>query len=299
MSEEEKDAGVSQVDAPVELTNAQAWAEVNGQDEAPATAMDSEDNKPEAATDEKAEEHAEEARSEDDDGVDGQQPTKQQSEIDTEVKRLRGQVGGKDRRIRELEQKIADQARERKEKSKDAGRDPKDLDELEAEYPDIVKPLRGETADLRARIDALTQSVDTVSELHQTTLESDYEQEFDTFTAARPSGFGVVKDNRDAFWEWVDDQPKRDRDLAYSSQERVTDGKGMAGLLNRFEQHLGVDAAPVEPASQEAEISRGKRSSSDARLQGAKTVSGGAQKATSKPQKSETDRVAIWNSLQD
>lgn len=297
MSEDEKDAGVSEKDAPAELTSVQAWADVSGQIDDQATTPDSEDAKPDAAVDEEAEEHAEEASSDDEHSGDGQQPTKQRNNTETEIKRLRGQVGGKDRRIRDLEKKIADEKRKRQEDAKNQGADPKDLDDLRESYPDLVEPILKDQADLRRRIDALSQSVDTVSELHETSLATGYEQELEVFRTERPQGLKIVQDNRDQFWEWVDNQPRNDRDLAYGSQDAIQDGAGMADLLNRFETHLGVDAAPNESDPKGSQSQRGTRPSSNARLSGARTVSGGAQKATAKPQSSETDADAIWRSI--
>ena len=295
MSDKETAVTGSDEDTVTELDDVQAWSDVTGQDTIDASALDSEDEDQNAAADAEAEEHAEEASSEAEDGGEGQEPAEQRPNAEQEIKRLRGQVGGKDRKIRDLQKAIVEE-RKKREETKSSGRDPKDLDELRETYPDLVDPLLRENQDIRGRLDALTQSVDKISELQEHSLQSDFAEETQVFREMRPSGVEIVTKNPDAFWSWVEDQPRKDRDLAYDSQESISDGEAMAGLLDRFEAHLGVSTAPKEPGPKGSPSNRGTTRTSNARLAGARTVSSrGAQTATSKPQASETDEVAAWN----
>lgn len=295
MSDKETAAPDSDTDTDADLNDVQAWADVTGQDTVDASTLDSEDNDQNAAVDADSDEHADEARSDDDGDGEGQATTEQPKDVQNEIKRLRGQVGGKDRKIRELQQAIAAERKKRSEAKSD-GKPPKDLDELRESYPDLVEPILRENQDIRGRLDALTQSVDKMSELHETSLQSDFAEETQVFRQLRPTGTEIVSKNTDAFWSWVQDQPKKDRDLAFDSQEAILDGEAMADLLNRFETHLGVSAAPNEPDPKGSSNNRGTTRTSNARLAGARTVSSrGSQTATSRPQASETDDIAAWN----
>jgi len=297
MSDKETATADSETDTAEDLSDVQAWNDVTGQDTIDASALDSEDEQTDAASDQEADEPAEEAVSDAEDDGDGQQPAKQQSKPDVEVKRLRGQVSGKDRKIRELQQQIAEERRKRQEASRSAEANPKDLDDLKETYPDIVNPLLKEIEDIRSRLDPLSQSVDRMSELHESSLEADFAAETQVFRELRPTGTEVVRKNADTFWKWVEDQPKKDRDLAYSSQDAIQDGEAMAELLNRFDAHLGVSAAPNEPDPSGSSQKRGAPSTArSARLAGAKTMpSRGSSPASTKPSKAEMDEVAAWN----
>lgn len=301
MSDKETATSGSDKDTDEDLSNVQAWNDVTGQDTIDASALDSEDEQTDAASDRDADETAGRAVSDADDDGDGQQPAKQQDKPDVEVKRLRGQVSGKDRKIRELQQQIAEERRKRQEASKSPAEKPKDLDDLKETYPDIVNPLLREIEDIRSRLDPLSQSVDRMEGIHESSLEADFAAETQTFRELRPDGTKVVKDNPDAFWKWVEDQPRRDRDLAYSSQDYIQDGEAMADLLNRFDSHLGVSAARPEPGPTGSSQKRGIPSTSrNARLAGAKTMpSRGSQPASSSPSKTEVDEVAAWNYVVD
>lgn len=297
MSDDEKDAGVSEEGTPVELIEVQVWNELSGQTDEPITTSDSDELKTEAAADDQAEEHAEEtASSEGDDDGEGQKETEQPVKAEQEIKRLRGQVGGKDRQIRELQQRIAEQAKERQ--AQDAEKkDPADLDELEELYPDLVKPLRQETSDIRNRLDALSKGLDTVAELQETTQQVEVSHEREIFFDKRPEGLDVVKKDSAAFWNWVNDQPFADREMALANQNAVVDGEGLSDLLSRYDRHLGVETAQPSPDPVEDPKPKTTSRASNARLAGAATVPGGGQRVTSKPQPNDTDEVAIWNSM--
>lgn len=297
MSDKETATADSDKDTDEDLQNVQAWNDVTGQDTIDASALDSEDEQTDAASDHDADETAQGAASDADDDGDGQQPAKQQAKPDVEVKRLRGQVSGKDRKIRELQKQISEERRKRQEASKAPVETPKDLDDLKETYPDIVNPLLREIEAIRSRLDPLSQSVDRMSELHESSLEADFAEETQIFRELRPNGTKVVKDNPDAFWRWVEDQPRKYRDLAYASQDAIQDGSGMAELLSRFDEHLGVSAAPNEPDPSGSSKQRGTTNTArNARLSGAKTMpSRGSQPASSSPSRAETDEVAAWN----
>ena len=295
MSDQETDAAVSDEDTDADLNDVQAWNEATGQEPPQTTTSDSEDDTHDAAADQEAEEHAEEASSDAEEGGDGHEPAKQHDDPNAEIKRLRGQVGGKDRKIRELQQKIAEERKARQE-SQTKGPDPKDLDDLRESYPDLVNPILQRLEDIQNRLDRTDQSVDRFAELHEASMNADFAAETQVFRQLRPDGTKVVSDNPDAFWEWVEDQPRKDRDLAYASQKAIQDGEAMADLLGRFDAHLGASTAPKEPGSKEPPQKRGTSTTSNARLAGAQTVSStGGRPATSKPNSAETDEIAAWN----
>ena len=297
MSDKETARSDSKTDTLPELDEVQVWDAVLGQELGNTTTEDSDDDTPNAADDPDAQEHADKASSSAEDDGEGQSPAEQRTEPSTEVKRLRGQVSGKDKKLRELQQAIAAERKKRKE-LESKGADPQTLEDLRESFPDIVEPFLKENMDIRSRLDALDGSIDKMSELHEATLQNSFDDETAQFQELRPSGTKVVRENRNAFWNWVEDQPAKDRELAYASQDAIQDGVAMADLLNKFETHLSAGEAPNEPVPSGTKSNRGSTASSRARLSGAQTVaSRGSQSAVSKPRAHETDDVAIWNSI--
>lgn len=288
-------------DTSEEKTEAQLRDEILNARSSGSTSQDSEPEDASVPVDEIAKEPPEEgdepdqgddkAISEDpqdaDDKPDGQRPE------DDKAKRLAGIVSARDKqinkysqRIRELEERIA-------KADKVEPVDISSLDELEETYPDLMGGVAKTIRDLKGQVDALTSRSSDVSELTAERSREIYEAEEDALTAKMPDWKETVTGNREAFWSWVEDQPKADRDLAYSSQDKIIDSAGLHSVIERFKAHL-TGEVQTEPGSSEPESQRTNKR----RLDGARTVpSKGSQAASTQPRPGETDPVALRNKI--
>lgn len=298
MSDTDTTDGATETVAPDADNEAQVWATVTGQDRDDTPAEDDAvDDNQEADAEDAEDEPADKASSTEDDGGDGQDADEQrpdQTDFAEKEKRYRGTISAKDRTIRELKQKIAsfqDAANEER------GEDDQieTIEALREEYPDLLDPILKRLDALRADQDGIRQQLGAVSQYHSQELQHDAEQQVSYLSEQMPDWNDLVNDNAEAFWDWVDDQPKADRELAESSQDAIQDGEAMVALLNRFKAHLEGDAHQ----QQEEQSSTPKRGvSASRRLAGAQTVaSRGSQSAASRPQPDETDDVAIWQHI--
>jgi len=284
-------------DTSEEKTEAQLWNEALEARSSGSTSQDSEPEDASAPADEIAQEPPEEgdepnqgeAISEDPQGADDK-PDGQRQEED-KAKRLAGIVSARDKqlnkknqRIRELEERVA-----KAEKVEPV--DVSSLDDLAETYPDLMGGVAKTIRDLKGQVDALTKQAGDVSELTAERSQETYDYEEHILTEKMPDWQKTVEKNREAFWAWVDDQPKADRDLAYSSQDKVVDGEGLHGVIERFKTHL-TGEVQTEPGSSEPDSKRTNKR----RLDGARSVpSKGSQAASTQPHPGETDEVAIWN----
>lgn len=298
MSDKETTDGATDTVAPDADNEAQVWAEVTGQDPDTTAAEDSVDDNQEADAGEAEDEPAAQASSTEDDGGDGHDASEQrpdQPDFAEREKRYRGTISAKDRTIRDLKQKIASfQDAANEERSEDDQIDT--IDALREEYPDLLDPILKRLDDLRADQDGIRQQLGAVSEYHSQELQHEAEAQEYHLTEHMPGWKDLVDDNAEAFWDWIDDQPKADRELAESSQDTIQDGEGMVEILTRFKAHL--DGADAHQQQEEQSSTPKREVSTSRRLAGAQTVaSRGSQSATSRPQADETDEVAIWQHI--
>jgi|GEM_PF-4866782 len=284
-------------DTSGDRTEAQIWDEVQSARNSTSQSHDSEPEDASVPEEEIAEEPSDEgddpAISEDPKDADDK-PEKQRQDSDDKAKRLAGIVSARDkklnqqnRKIRDLEERIAGFSQ----KDKPTARDISSLDELKETYPDLMDGIVEQFRSQADQIAALTEQVGSHSELAAERSRETYKAETDVLNEKMPDWEKTVKDNRRAFWSWVEDQPRADRDLAYSSQEHVVDGEGLHDLLSRFKTHLTGEVHPA-PGSSEPESQR----TNQRRLDGARTVPNrGSQAATTRSRPDESDEVALWN----
>lgn len=225
-----------------------------------------------------------------DDEPDGQRP-----EGEDKAKRLAGIVSARDREINKKNKRIRDLERQIAGFSKDKPEAPdlSSLDELTETYPDLMGGVTEMLKKQAAQIAALNKQLGSVSELTAERSREESNREEAVLAARMPDWQKTVSDNRLAFWAWVEDQPRADRELAYASQDTVADGEGLLDLITRFKTHLTGEVHP-EPGSSEPESKR----TNQRRLDGARTVpSRGSQAATTKARPDESDEVALRNKI--
>lgn len=309
MSDKETTEDVTEAEKVEEVTSeedaeAQAWAEVIGHDTAQATAEDSVGDNQDADRDADEDEPAPEEGTSSDEGDDGEgqdadaQRPEDTTDQEQREKRYRGTISAQDRKIRELQRRIASfSADENKKRDEDDKIDT--LTQLREDYPDIINPMLDQIEALQEGQRGLEEKIGTVSELHSAQIANESDKESAFLEDKFPGWRDHISENAEAFWSWVDDQPKAIRDLAEDSQDGIQDGKAVFEMITNFEAHrTGKDAPQHEGSDTEEEPKPKREALTSRRLAGAKTVpSRGTQSATANPQPDETDGDAIWRKL--
>lgn len=304
MSDKETQSGVTDNAATPDAENEdQVWQQLTGHEGGETSSETSSDDNQEADADRADDENADKAISDEDDGDDGPAANEQRPDHDEQrEKRLRGIISGKDRalnakdrEIRTLQQQIASfQSR----KAEDKSGEPDSLEALREEYPELLGPLMDRLDKLGQAQSGLEEQFGAVSRLHGAQLESHAEEQLSILAEKMPDWQSMVQENTEAFWDWVDDQPKRDRELAEASQDVIQDAEATFDLLSRFRAHLTGEEPPQQRERASGSDPKPNRGAMSRRLAGAKSVaSRGSQSATGTPQPDETDEVAVWNSL--
>jgi hypothetical protein len=167
------------------------------------------------------------------------------------------------------------------------------LNRAREEYGDVVGPLADTIADLEARMDDLSareqRELSAMREQHNTLLAA----EEGKFIEEHPDGFDTIIANREAFDAWIEDQPKRLRDIYAENAAAIVDGTGASYLVGLFKQALhdaGGGHAPASDNSSSRLQSRRQR-----QLDGARAARGGTQRSSSTPSRDSGDAEAHWD----
>lgn len=306
MSDKENQSGVNDDDdaiTPDAENEDQVWQQLTGQEGGETSSEDSSDDNQEADADQTDEENAPEAISEEDDGDNGHDANEQRPDHDEQrEKRLRGIISGKDRALNAKEREIRDLQKQiasfQSSKTEDKGGETASLEALREEYPDLLGPLMDRLDKMDQAQSGLQEQFGAVSRLHGAQLESHVDEQISILAEKMPDWQSMVQENAEAFWNWVDDQPKTDRELAEASQDVIQDAEATYDLLSRFHAHLTGEEPHQQQGSAMRSDPKPNRGAKSRRLAGAKSVaSRGSQSATGSPQPDETDEVAVWNSL--
>lgn len=229
--------------------------------------------------------------------------TKTDDAVDNAHRSDVGRVKGIDRRLASLT-KERDLIRSRMEKRREtqtarAERRPK-LDEAREEYADIIDPILDEVdalaEDEQARAEADTSREAAITqEIEDTMLEQS-----NVFIEKHPKGYELLKEHGEAFWPWVDDQPKRIRDIAYANKAGMIDGAGAAEVSLAFEAAIAAatgDGSEVD-GGEVPKPQTGKSSRRKAQLASAKTPRARSPSVSTDIPANSTDEDAIWASLE-
>lgn len=170
--------------------------------------------------------------------------------------------------------------------------------DLTADYPEIAKPLESAIGLIEQRIERLDTSekarnndrfaeiASHVQSQHEI-LDAKYPAWDQTYTAGKPLHADFVK--------WLDDQPKRLRDIAYqTNRDHIMDGIGAVEVFDAFEASRAAPSPSAEPGRQTQELSS-KRA---AQLDGSSTPANpGRAPIVSGVPKNVDDPEAHWNAL--
>ncbi len=122
------------------------------------------------------------------------------------------------------------------------------LTKAREDFGDVIGPIADQVAELEARLADL-------SDKEKRNL-ADLRKQFDTATAAEeevflkehPGGFDYLKERGKAFADWVDDQPRKIRDIYTANKDAIVDGAGAAYVLSLFKQAALPEDARSDPA---------------------------------------------------
>lgn len=221
--------------------------------------------------------------------------------LEAKLNREKGRSAGQQRRADRLQQeleRLRNRAAERTEDDDEAKEAHKQkMESIANEYGDVVGPLIEEMNSLKSRQDELS-AVDA-KRLEDTEQElRDLEQaEYDKVLENHADGFKVIQENSDAFKSWIEDQPKRYRDIFESNRKTLVDGTGAALIISRFKSALlEADQSEGDPPAktEQKQPLTGRR---QRQLEGARTTRTGSRNnaVTDVPPPDSNDEEAHWN----
>lgn len=150
---------------------------------------------------------------------------------------------GQQRRADRLQQELDELKRRLNSKTTDEDADDK-LASVQEEYGDVVGPLIDQIKSLKGKVDGMSRQDERRVEQLQSEISDIEQEQIRIFHAEHSDGFAQVKANAGLFRQWIEDQPKRYRDMFERNRERMVDGTGAALLVSRFKQALAeADAA--------------------------------------------------------
>lgn len=228
----------------------------------------------------------------DNDSVRTQSPdelAKQVNRLEKQLNDEKGRSAGKDRRISELNKRLA-QAQDSVTEldDEDAGEDD-DLTQISEDYGDVVGPLVKRIEALNAKVGALSSAQASELESLQDQRTAAVAEEEQVLDEEHPDWRDTLSKNFEDFDAWVEDQPKWLRDIRAANDADITNGAATALLVSKFKQHL---------------LSR-ESASGDERLQakqglqkdGARTKRGRGSNVSTSEMPDDADEDAIWDDL--
>lgn len=283
-----------------ENTDEQLWATFEAE-ESGKTEADPDEGEDEEDAEDPADEDDPDSPSEDEDDSedDGDAKGDDTEELRAQVDRLqhalnseKGRTAASRREAEELRRQIAEtQKRIGDQGDEDPRKERPNLDAVSEEYGDIVGPLIDEVKALRQNVDDLSSRDKGRLKDLEGRLDRIAEEEEGVFLTEHPDGFDYLREHGKDFREWVEDQPKRIRDIWQTNFEQIIDGTGAAYLLSSFKQSR-LDASEPPEKQQQAETSRRRQR----QLDGARSTRSGTRQALTADAPPETDDPeAIWN----
>lgn len=266
------------------------WAEMSGQK--PEAAEEAAEEDPETPEEPEEDQDEDEGTEDQPEAIDAEALKEQNARLMQKWKSEQARAKGQQMRAERLTKEI-----ERIKSRTDAKKEDDDFeDELSAvtdEYGDVVGPLAKGIKSLKSRLDEMSESEAARLSDAEGNLSEIQEVEFSKLTQEHPDGLDVIKNNRDVFREWIEDQPKMYRDIFAANREVFTDGVGAALLISRFKASLSAaDDEPPEPTNENSKLQNRRKS----QLDGARTARAGSrQAAVSEISANSDDPEALWD----
>mgnify|MGYP000619163009 CR=1 FL=1 len=181
---------------------------------------------------------------------------KEMAEKSTMEKRLKGQLSGQSRRIRELESSSRPAAPQPAADEDEGGDDDdEELKRLREDYPDLASPILD-------RIEVLQKQNAELLRTEEGRREAVEEAKNQELLADHPDFYDYIGKNRDEFDAWLaeDDTPVGFIRIVNANYEGITDPAGAAKVFSAFKAYRGDATDPPQTSKDQ-----GKTSSEEAR----------------------------------
>jgi hypothetical protein len=216
----------------------------------------------------------------------------QNQQLEEENRRMKGRQPALDRKISTLQKELDSYKNAPPGESEEQRASRQEtLNSLSNEYGDITGPLVDHIKDLEGRLDRLNESDTASRERIESELQSIEAEQQAIFDSYHEDGLSVVAENKDVFLGWIQDQPKKYRDIFEKNNGRLVDGAGAALLVTRFKLELMKADGGSDTQTETSLLNKRAR-----QLDGARTTRSASRKTiTEDPGRDSTDDQALWD----
>lgn len=201
--------------------------------------------------------------------------------------RIRSDQGRKAAHQRRIDELVAQaQPRSRQERQDDADA----LKALETDYPEIAEPLKKISQSVNIRLDKIDEDGESRRKAAETELNDLLAAEEQRLDGLAPDWRDVLKANGKTYNAWIEDQPKRLRDLAARNADAITDADSAAEVLTAFKEFLQPPAPPSRNLPLNDRRQRQKTGASSPQTSGGRATVAGIPE--------DGDPEAIWDAFE-
>ncbi len=211
----------------------------------------------------------------------------EKAKLEQRIRSDSGRLAARQRKINELRAQAAPVARQ-------AAIDTAPLNDLENDYPEIAQPLKSTVHTINSKVEALEADKESRRKAAESELRGIIDEETGRLDEAFPGWMDFLKANGAAYQGWIEDQPKRIREINERNANEITDADAAIEVLTAFKQFLEPKAPtqtqnPTTPSTDRRQRQLAA-SSSPATVPRGAVVSGIPE---------DGDPEAIWNMFRD
>jgi hypothetical protein len=211
------------------------------------------------------------------------------------VKSDKGRITALQRKVGNLQSLLTRYEGEKKEMTATTpSKDVRDrFEKAKNEYGDVIGPMAEILTVQDKRLDQLARIADDKIRDTQAQLAEVIQEQNGIFLAEHPDGLNVIKENRDVFLEWIENQPKALREAFKRNYDEVVDGAEAALVVSTFKLSLHEAAQGKAPAKDSNTSLQARRQQ---QLLGARSERSTASNPVNPaPGRDVDDRAAHWD----
>jgi hypothetical protein len=176
------------------------------------------------------------------------------------------------------------------------------LDQSLADFPEIAKPVKDALAPIAKQLETLTASEQARTAALNDEVVQHVKSQQELLEASHPGWEQELAGPKGkVFYDWLQDQPKRRRDIFETNREHIFDGPGAIELMDAFKSAIAAaeNPTPAPPAKPDAGQTQELSAKRAAQLDGTTSPRspGGPPFVSGIPK--EGDPEAIWNAIPD
>jgi hypothetical protein len=171
--------------------------------------------------------------------------TAQIERLKHQLKSEQGRTAAQQRKLDELQKRITTSSKDLTERKRDHQASTKRssaIDKAQKDFPDAVGPVADELKAAQKREAREIARQEEQLEADRKEAKALLIENQKVFQKEHPDGFDVIKDNWDAFKDWIEDQPKAVRDGFEKNRAAVTDPLGAAHMVALFKREISKAA---------------------------------------------------------